>query len=866
MYVSNNISYSLVSTQGSAVVDSRCVRLQLRGGYVNVLLIYCPPHSTSHLASYLESLFQSTKICTSDTLILGDMNIDWLTSTSKKLTLSHLLSLYNFKQHITTPTRVTSDSKTLVDLLFSNTPRIKHSGVSLCDISDHYLIHCKVACKPHSSHKPPNDVYKRDFSKYNPFEFFEHAKYLNFHKTEDIQCPHEATHFLENLIKRAVDKFAPFKSFKAKKISLPYNDPELSNIIKEKRQLFKDYKKSGKGRDSDEWKSYKVVRNKSVAAIRKAKADSYRNIIEDKEVSMWDKIRKIKGCNSNSPDKISEIIHNGTNYQSPKDIAHILNTYFSTIGTKLNSTTSSKICPNDYQFKNHQSGFSFSQVDSTIVSSTLRSLKNRKTGGVDQIPSFIYQELEPLIISPLTYVINLAISKNEFPDCWKTALVIPLYKKENPKMPGNYRPISLLPVLGKVFEKVLAFQMNLFFESHQLFNSRQFGFRKHCSTDQLVFQLCNMLKLKLSEKESKFATVAALDIKKAFDSVNHQKLLQKCNSMFNFNISSTLLLKNYLSHRTQHLKYKNIISSAAKVTTGVPQGSVLGPLLFLIFINDLMNLENCYLFADDCLVVNYGHNINSSTSNMENNLNQYNDWYNENSLVINAAKTEIMTVTLSNIKRTDIPPITFKGNKIKQVDHIKYLGCFLDKELNFKKHTSSMKRKLYPIIQNFMRCIKHLSSSIAASYYKCLIRPILEYCGPVLATAGKTVIKDIMAIENRCLKIISNQSKKKTRLNHNIPSIDKRINYLYLLAYYKLTHKQVPRVDDSILPNYVSTCTRLGVSGGFLLGSKSAIRTTLNFGASMYNALPQQIRSLPFYDSFKTELRAYIMTFDDQQI
>jgi retron-type reverse transcriptase len=163
----------------------------------------------------------------------------------------------------------------------------------------------------------------------------------------------------------------------------------------------------------------------------------------------------------------------------------------------------------------------------------------------------------------------------------------------------------------------LASQIRNHIQASKLISDRQFGFRKQCSTDQIIFQLINKFQLDLQNKESKCITVAALDIKKAFDSVNHNLLLFKLNTMFSFNISSILLLQNYLTNRTQLLKCNELISTKRFVITGVPQGSVLGPLLFIMFINDITNLENCFLFADDCLISTTGSDPSHSSKIIE---------------------------------------------------------------------------------------------------------------------------------------------------------------------------------------------------------------------------------------------------------
>jgi hypothetical protein len=228
----------------------------------------------------------------------------------------------------------------------------------------------------------------------------------------------------------------------------------------------------------------------------------------------------VKGTNNLGPTKIEQLVHNNVKFTSPVDISNVLNDYFSMIGSKLNhSLNSDKV---DYgELNYHSDGFNFTQVDCSIVAKTLSSLKNNKNGGVNQIPAFIYKILEPLILAPLTHIINLSIAQNVFPNCWKEALIIPLFKGGDPSLPSNYRPISLLPILSKVFEKILSVQMRNYLEERMLLGARQFGFRVGCSTDQLIFQLTNLFKIKMTNKASKFISIAALAIKKAFDSVNH---------------------------------------------------------------------------------------------------------------------------------------------------------------------------------------------------------------------------------------------------------------------------------------------------------------------------------------------------------
>ena len=199
--------------------------------------------------------------------------------------------------------------------------------------------------------------------------------------------------------------------------------------------------------------------------------------------------------------------------------------------------------------------------------------------------------------------------------------------------------------------------------------------------------------------------------------------------LLNFSSSAISFIKNYLTNRVQAMKANGVLSTTKSVFTGVPQGSVLGPLLFIAFINDLAEMNDCYLFADDCLLLTSGPNSWKATANMEQSITSASKWYDQNLLVMNASKTDVMTVSKS---KDEAPHLKFRAIAFKQSDKIKYLGVILDKNLNFKPHIKKMKQKLYPIITSFERNRKFLSSSLAALWYKGLIRPNLEYCAPLL--------------------------------------------------------------------------------------------------------------------------------------
>ena len=198
--------------------------------------------------------------------------------------------------------------------------------------------------------------------------------------------------------------------------------------------------------------------------------------------------------------------------------------------------------------------------------------------------------------------------------------------------------------------------------------------------------------------------------------------------------------------------------------------------------------------------------------------------------------------------------VTIDNFKVKQSDKIKYLGIYLDNKLKFDKSISLVKKKIFPVLQNFRINRKFISDNIAALWYKSIIRPILEYGASVHYDIRKSIKNNLVSIENRCLKVIDCGTKAVTRQKFNIPNIENRLKYLYLVSFFKLSHNHVPSIDDSLLPQRANPSTRLGTSGGFLLAEG-----TIYLGCKLFNDLPLTIRGIQSLKEFKKELKLFLM-------
>ena len=286
---------------------------------------------------------------------------------------------------------------------------------------------------------------------------------------------------------------------------------------------------------------------------------------------------------------------------SEKSIANNINNFFVNIGSKLEREIN---VPSDKKFshflsdKRHEN-FNFTAVDENDIRKIPDKLDNKKSCGIDGISNIIMKSIINILIKPITIIINQMLETGVFPDKLKVAKVIPLFKKGDPTRLTNYRPISLLPSLSKIFETVIYQQLYAYFENSNLFFKGQYGFRKGHSTEMASLELVDRILSFMDNGDTPIGIF--LDLSKAFDTLNHNILLHKLKH-YRLSKNSTGLIKNYRENRTQYVNFNNVNSDHQTISTGVPQGSILGPLLFLIYVNDLHNSSKLFqfiLFADD---------------------------------------------------------------------------------------------------------------------------------------------------------------------------------------------------------------------------------------------------------------------------
>ena len=346
----------------------------------------------------------------------------------------------------------------------------------------------------------------------------------------------------------------------------------------------------------------------------------------------------------------------------------------------------------EYLGQKANSVFKFTAVNEDCIDKIIKKLKSKSSTGYDNISNKLIKHARTVLVKPLTLLANQIIHTGEFPRQLKIARVKPLFKKGDETSFSNYRPISLLPSISKIFENVMAAQLVDYFTTNNLFCIQQFGFRPGHSTELAALRLANHL---ITEMDNcKVPTNIYIDLSKAFDTLNFDILLKKLEH-YGINESAKRLIHSYLTDRLQFVEFNSYKSTYLSISTGVPQGSVLGPLLFLIYINDLPLMSNIFsmlMYADDTtLYCNIDQYVNEDVINVE--LAKLSEWLGANKLALNISKTKFMVFHTSN-RAVQYPNLKINNTDIEQVFEFNFLGVMFNSQMNWNTHINYIASKI----------------------------------------------------------------------------------------------------------------------------------------------------------------------------
>ena len=789
--------------------------------------------------------------------ILGDFNINYkINNNQDTKQLKWLEQKANLKQIIKDITRF-SNNNSCIDLILTDSLFLSDFGTLNVNLSDHEMIY--VTRKHVTKPKHPSSFRGRSYVGYNEELFMQNLMNNDWERFYNVRDPNVAWSMMKNIILSHINVMCPVQTFYVKSLKDPWITNEILEAIKDEDRLLCNAKRSNSEAD---WIGARRRRNEVKTLVKHAKSNFIKDNLEnfkDDSKKFWKSLQDILPAKKgNKGNKILLKNPDGNLVTNDKDAANKLNNFFAEIGPNLAKDLNDPWIYSGIECDNRIDDITTNRVE------VLKLLKLVDVGKSSAIPDLASKILKPALIAlidQITFILNLSFETNIFPSEWKLATIVPLPKDGDLSQCTNYRPISLLPMQGKILEQIIHNRFDSFCENNNILNKNQGGFRKKHSTISTVAYFTNNLYNAINSKNYSIATY--IDFSKAFDTVDHQILIRKLAKM-GIKGNSQKLIKNYLENRQQRTIVNDTESEMANISCGVPQGSVLGLLLFLLYINDLCNtIENCstFLYADDTVLVSNEPDIYTAHMHLQSDLDNVANWCKGNKLSINIKKTKAMVIgTRSMVKKHNhISRLKICGKPIEYVFQYKYLGITIDEILSFHTHLNNTTKIVAH--KNFLlhKIRSYITEDASIRVYKTMILPYLDYGDIFFANANSKQLKKLQTLQNRALRICLN-----TRIDTPIEILHQSVQL----------QKLIPRRESHILNfmfknknnkdflNQRNIRTRLHDAPVFSTSKPILEKYKANvfyYGAVLWNNLRPSIRNIETYDKFKATQKQWAL-------
>ena len=858
VYVHDSITHHVKRRSNLEPPEIECIWLEVRlhstCPYL-VCFLYRNPTESQEWSDNFVKMMDMANVLNLNMVVLGDFNINLKHSQPLWKTITCTLGL---TQLITQPTRITKTSATLIDHIYTNNPgKIYNIRVDPTCISDHNPILCNLSCRsPKGTQKSHTYIQHRSFKHFDKEHFLYDLSKTNFDNVTNFSDPDEATTAFLTTLLPVIDKHAPIRRKRVKHPTLPnWMTPDIMSAMKKRDQLKKD----------KQFDAYKQQRNRVTTMVRSAKKAYFTKLInEDKTTpQLWRAMNEItnKGRRKHNTRNTFTADEHNKFFLSLVDTIIPPDNRPSPFTSSPSATKIKEYC--DSKIKN-SNAFHIPPMTVYDVGKHVLHLKNKRSMDSHNLNSSILKMSLPYIGDCLTYIYNLCLAKNIFPAAFKMAKVIPLPKCKETGSIENHRPISILSVLSKPLERHIHNHLLQYMEKHQLFYEHQSGFRPKHSCHTALTRLCNTWLDALNKQN--IVGAVFLDLRKAFDLVDHAILIQKLQ-LYLGNSITVPFFTSYLSSRTQAVYCNGTLSTAEKLKCGVPQGSILGPILFCMYINDLpLHLKHgnvdLDLFADDGSLHCHDKDVQAIQTCLQDSINTVDDWCRINRMALHPKKTKSMIIATR--QKHQIQPLqlnlSLNSTYIEQVREHKVLGIIIDEKLSWSSQVESLCKRLSQNIFLLSKLRLYVDRDALKLFFFAHCLSHINYASTIWCNAADTHIKQLNSLHKRAVKIIRYMPEESTLEKYKqlqILPLQLQFQYNACIFMYKLHAEEVPTYLQTF---FNKAPDRYGSTKYIVpLPRIDLYKTNLSFwGPSVWNSLPESCRIACSLKEFKRLTRQYL--------
>uniref|UniRef100_A0A3B3C2G3 Reverse transcriptase domain-containing protein n=1 Tax=Oryzias melastigma TaxID=30732 RepID=A0A3B3C2G3_ORYME len=866
LYVDQNLNSCIVKDM-CLTIDTimECVTVEIeteKSKNTIVSCIYRKPGSCIDM--FREKLFELYEGLNNRKMIFvcGDINIDLLNPLEQTAITEFINTMYSMCLYptITKPSRITRNSATLIDNIFTNSIESETtSGLLINDVSDHlpiFMVKKKVT-KIHNELRTVKIHRKKNHETLNKFKHELMEQNWDNVYIDDVNTAYNV--FLEKFC-TLYEKNCPLvtKTICNKFAAKPWMTKGIQKACKKKNKLYKEFLKK---RTIEAQVNYKTYKNKLISIMRLSKKEYYSSIIEKNKNNIkntWNILNKLIKQGKQKDNLPTHILTNdGCSLRQPKEIANEFNNYFSNIGSKLAINIPETHQEDDVirRIPKQDKTIFLQGTDENEICTIVKQSKNKTSTDWNGVDMCVLKETIDYIIKPVTYICNLSIQTGVFPEGMKRAKVIPIYKSDDQCDLKNYRPISLLSQFAKILEKLFHKRLYNYLENHNILCEQQYGFRPNRTTTLALIDLVENISNAIDNKQ--YAIGVFLDLTKAFDTINHHLLLRK---LYCYGIRGVAFswIKSYIENRQQYVHINGVDSELQIVTCGVPQGSVLSPLLFIIYINDICLVSkvlHLILFADDTNIIHCGNDLETLVKEVENELELLKSWFDSNKLTLNLKKTKFIVFT--NRQTNVSKDLIIHNTAIEQVSQIKFLGVIIQNKLSWKNHIEFIKTKLCKSLAIISKVKECLNKQTLYILYSSLILPYMTYSVEVWGNTYPTYTNKITVIQKRAMRIVNKASYRAHTndffIQRNTLKFMDLVDHRTAQFMYKIQNKQLPvQIQDL----FKKRNTIYNLRGKNML-KKPRVRTDVKqhcistAGVNIWNRLDEDIKDCRTLNSFK---------------